>query len=274
MNTHNVEHHKEDVHKVISRFHKYGLYLKESKCDFFIEKIKYLGHITDKDRRRLELGRATAIKNMSAPEKVSSSQSFLGLANYYQVFILNMHNLRVPLKELLKKDKNWEWIPKYKVAFVKIKVLTSDLFLTHNNSDLDITVASDASSYGRGAFILHKMPDGSPKPVAHASSQLLPAEKNYTQIEKESLGIFIVVVKFHRYIHGRYFTFQMDHKSLLTIFGSKIDCADGEQSSWIITWSSYRLKNTVMPTDFQINPETHGTSWRYRDCVTSNRRRI
>ena len=218
----NVEEHKQHVHKVFERIQDYGFKVKESKCDFFMEKVKYLGHIIDKEGRRPDPERSTAIKNMPAPHNVSTLQSFLGLANYYQAFISNMHDLRAPLNELLKKDKVWEWTPKCQQAFDEIKkVLTSDLFLTHFNTDLGIIVASDASSYGIGACILHIMPDGSHKPIAHASRTLLPAEKNYSQIEKEALGIIFAVTKFHRYIHGRHFKLQTDHKPLLTIFGSK-----------------------------------------------------
>ena len=52
MNNQNVEQHKEHVHKVFSRIQDYGFKLKESKCDFFMEKIKYVGHIIDKNARR------------------------------------------------------------------------------------------------------------------------------------------------------------------------------------------------------------------------------
>ena len=46
-------------------------------------------------------------------------------------------------------------------------------------------------------------------------------KKNYSQIEKESLGIIFAVTKFHRYIHVRHFTLQTGNKPLFTIFGSK-----------------------------------------------------
>ena len=65
------------------------------------------------------------------------------------------------------------------------------------------------------------MPDGTKKPIAHASWTLLPAEKHCFQMEKEALGIIFAVTKFHRYLHGRFFTPQTDHKPLITIFGSK-----------------------------------------------------
>ena len=57
--------------------------------------------------------------------------------------------------------------------------------------------------------------------VAHASRSLLPPEKQYSQFEKEALGIIFAVTKFHRYLHGRRFILQTDHKPLITIFGSK-----------------------------------------------------
>ena len=141
---------------------------------------------------------------------------------FIKLNIKNIQNLWGPLNEILKKDKRWLWTPEYQESFEKIKkTLTSDLSLTHYDSTLDIIVASDASSYGIGPCILHKLPDSSQKAVAHASSSLLPSEKQYSQIEKEAQGIIFADTKFHRYLHGRRFILQTDHKPLLTIFGSK-----------------------------------------------------
>ena len=70
-------------------------------------------------------------------------------------------------------------------------------------------------------MLLHRFEDGVTKPIAHASRALLPAEKNYSQIEKEGLTITYAVKKFNRFIHGRTFILQTDHKPLLSIFGSK-----------------------------------------------------
>ena len=138
-----------------------------------MNKIKYLRLIIDKDGRRPDPERA--IKDMSTPDNVTL-QSFLGLANYCQMFIKNVHDLRAPLKEILKKEKIWRWTAECQTAFDQIKTaLTSNLFLTHYDPKLNIIVASDASSYGFGACILHKMPDGTKKPIDHASRTLLPA---------------------------------------------------------------------------------------------------
>ena len=103
--------HREHLNKVFAQIRKFGFKVKEVKCDFCMNKIKYLGHIIDKDGRRPDPERATAIKNMPSPDNVTTFQSFLGLANYYQSFIKNLHDLRAPLNELLKKIKSGDGRP-------------------------------------------------------------------------------------------------------------------------------------------------------------------
>ena len=124
--------HREHLNKVSAQIREFGFKIKEAKCDFCMNKIPYLGHIIDKDGRRPDPERATAIKDMPAPDNVTTLQSFLGLAKYYQCFIKNLHDLRTALNELLKKDKKWRWTPKCQTALDQIiKALTSDLFLAH-----------------------------------------------------------------------------------------------------------------------------------------------
>ena len=56
--------------------------------------------ITDKNSRRPDPEQAAAIKDMAAPDNIALLQSFLGLANYYQILIQNMHDLRDLLNEI------------------------------------------------------------------------------------------------------------------------------------------------------------------------------
>ena len=203
---------------------------------FSWKKIKYLGHIIDKDGRRPDPKWAAAIKDMPAPNNIALLQSFLGLANYHQVLIQNMHDMRASLNELLKKDKPWDWTVKCQEALEKIKeMLTSDLFLTHYNLDLEIIVASDASSYGVGACILRKMTDGTLKPIVRTSRTLLPAEKNYLHRKRglwdyiqsqSSITIFMVNTSLYRpQATTHHFWLK---KVFLPILPT--DCRDGVQS--------------------------------------------
>ena len=96
--------------------------------------------------------------------------------------------------------------------------IASDLVLTHFDSALPVRVASDASPYGLGAVLSHVMPTGEERPIAFASRTLSVAEKNYSQIDKEALGIVWSIKKFHTYLYGRPFTLITDHQPLTAIF--------------------------------------------------------
>lgn len=125
----NVDEHREHLNQVFKKIQDFGFKVKESKCEFGLEEIKYLGHIINKNGRFPDPERSIAIRDMSTPTNVATLQSFLGLANYYQAFIKGMYNLRAPLNELLKKDKAWEWTVECQKAFDEIKkMLTSYLF--------------------------------------------------------------------------------------------------------------------------------------------------
>ena len=127
----------------------------------------------------------------------------------------------------------------------KLFYLLADLSLAHFEPKKDITVASDTCNYEIIAVILHKFKNGTTKPIAHASRTLLPAERNYCQIEKKSLAIIYLIMKFHRFIHGRKFMLQMDHRLLLTIFGSKkgiLMQTANRLHHWGITLLNYNFK--------------------------------
>ena len=72
MKSKSIIEHKELVHKVFTKIQDYCFKLKETKCDFFMEKIKYLGHIIDRDGRKSDPEQAAAIKDMLAPNNISS----------------------------------------------------------------------------------------------------------------------------------------------------------------------------------------------------------
>lgn len=228
-----------------------GLHVRLDKCTFAASQINYLGYIVDKDGRRPDPHKIDMIRRMPAPKDITQLRSFLGLLSHYGNFVKEMRDLRAPLDALLAKDAKFVWTSACHNSFNRAKaILCSDRLLAHYDPQQEIVVAADASNYGIGAVISHRYPDGSEKAIAHASRSLQPAEKNYSQIEKEGLALVFAVKKFHRMLHGRKFTLLTDHKPLLTIFRGK---------KGIPVYTANRLQRwatTLLGYDFNIQYRT------------------
>ena len=97
--------------------------------------------------------------------------------------------------------------------FNELKWMLSETpILVHYDQNLKLTLACDASGPGIGANISHVMPDGKEHPVAFTSRKLTSAEWNYSQLEREALGIVFGVTKFNQYLCGRQFTLITDSR--------------------------------------------------------------
>ena len=60
---------------------------------------------------------------------------------------------------------------------------------------------------------------GQRRPIGYVLRTLSPAEKGYSQLDKEALAIYFGVSKFHQYLYGRPFTIFSEHKPLMHFFG-------------------------------------------------------
>ena len=236
--------HLATLKEVLSRLSKAGLRLQKHKCKFMVSEVQYLGYKIDAAGLHPLPEKVKAIHAAPAPTDVSQLKSYLGLISYYGKFIPNLSTMMAPLYKLLRKSVPWKWGALEQKAFADSKAeLASSSVLAHFDPSLDLTLACDASSYGVGAVLAHRLPDGSERPIAFASRTLAEAEKKYSQIEKEGLACVFGVKRFHYYLFGRPFSLVTDHKPLLSLFSETKGIpmqASGRIQRWALLLSNYR----------------------------------
>lgn len=215
------ENHLKTLEEVLKRLEAAGVRLKEEKCAFLLPEVEYLGHKISRKGLQPTQEKVRAIIDAPPPKDISQLKSFLGMLNYYGKFLPNISTKLASLYSLLHKDARWKWGAEQKKAFKNAKeLLTSSKVLAHYDPSKELYLSCDASPYGVGAVLSHKMETGE-QPIAFASRSLSPAEKKYAQLDKEGLAIIFGVKRFHQYLAGRKFVILSDHQPLQHLFNEK-----------------------------------------------------
>ena len=77
------QHLREHLRVVFEKLRANKLYAKFSKCEFWLEKVAFLGHILTAEGVAVDPEKVEAVSNWQQPTNVSEIRSFLGLAGYY-----------------------------------------------------------------------------------------------------------------------------------------------------------------------------------------------
>ncbi|XP_026569425.1 uncharacterized protein K02A2.6-like [Pseudonaja textilis] len=192
-----------------------------------------------------------AIHEAPIPTNKTELQAFLGLLNFYASFLPHKASVAEPLHRLLDKDSPWHWGPKETHAFKSVKsLLTSEAVLVQFDQRLPLVLAADASPFGIGAVLSHRLPNGSEAPIAFFSRTLSPTERNYSQIDKEALAAVAAVKKFHEFLFGHHFELVTDHKPLLGLLsGDKQtpQVLSPRMTRWTLFLAAYSFKLVHRP---------------------------
>ncbi|GJW21576.1 hypothetical protein Tco_0032198 [Tanacetum coccineum] len=85
------------------------LYAKFSKCEFWLSKVAFLGHIVSAEGITMDPAKVEAITKWPRPTSVTKVRSFLGLTGYYRRFIEGFSRLALPLTKLMQKGEKFVW---------------------------------------------------------------------------------------------------------------------------------------------------------------------
>jgi hypothetical protein len=77
------EDHAEHIRVVLQRLRDHRLYAKFSKCEFWLDSVKFLGHTISSEGISVDLTKVQEVMDWKPPTSVHQIRSFLGLAGYY-----------------------------------------------------------------------------------------------------------------------------------------------------------------------------------------------
>ena len=208
------EQHAEHLRIVLQTLREHRLYAKFSKCEFWLRKVSFLGHIVSSEGISVDPTKVEAISTRAIPRNASEVRSFLGLAGYYRRFVRDFSKIARPLTQLTRKDVRFVWDDQCDEAFRILKTrLTTAPILALPDGESEFELYTDASKNGLGCVL---MQNG--RVIAYASRQLKTHEVNYPTHDMELAAVVFALKIWRHYLYGTNFRVLSDHKSLKFIF--------------------------------------------------------
>ncbi|GJS94892.1 reverse transcriptase [Tanacetum coccineum] len=208
------EEHEEHLRTVLQILRQEKLYAKFSKCEFWLSKVAFLGHIVSAEGITMDPAKVEAITKWPRPTSVTEVRSFLGLAGYYRRFVEGFSRLALPLTKLMRKGEKFVWNEEREKSFEELKQrLVSSPILTLPSGSGGFQIYSDASKKGLGCVLMQHG-----KVIAYASRQLKPYEVNYPTHDLELAAVVFALKIWRHYLYGESCDIFTDHKSLKYIF--------------------------------------------------------
>ncbi|GJZ25070.1 putative reverse transcriptase domain-containing protein, partial [Tanacetum coccineum] len=196
--------HEEHLKAILELLKKEQLYAKFSKCEFWIPKVQFLGHVIDSRGIHVDPAKIECIKDWASPKTPTEIRQFLGLAG--------------------EKEENTFQLIKQKLCIAPILALPE--------GSKDFIVYYDVSHKGLGAVLMQRE-----KEITYASRQLKVHEKNYTTHDLELGSVVFALKMWRHYLYGTRCTVSTDHKSLQHILDQKE--LNMRQRRWLELLSDY-----------------------------------
>ena len=170
-----------------------------NEIQFKLKRVVYFGTIISEDGIRLDPTKVKAMVELPQPASKEDVRRLMGMVASFKDFIADMSKTMFPIRQLLKKGVDFQWLPEHEQARNKIKeILISEPVLRFYDPTKKVTIQADASSTGLGARLLQDS-----GPVVYASRALTQTEQRWFQIEKELPAVTFAAEHFHHYIYGR-----------------------------------------------------------------------
>ena len=235
------------LHAVLQRLRVFGLTARPSKMHIGFQELEFLGHTLAVGIMKPEKSKVQKILSLKQPTTKKQVRSILGLLSYYRRYVPHFAALTDPLTDLTKgsSSKHIKWTDECQKALEHIQhILNSFPVLLLPSLSEPFVLRTDASSTGLGAVLLQQKREQL-HPVQYASKKLTTAQQKYSTVERECLAIVWGCDKFARFLVGRKFTLQTDHKPLTFLHAAKTK--NNRLLRWALSLQEYKFVVEPVP---------------------------
>lgn len=148
-----IEEHEQYLRLVLQILRDPRLYAKFNKCEFWLDRVVFLGHIVIGEGVLVDPTKIKAVLSWQRSTTVIEIHSFLGLARYYSRYVEGFSRIASPLTKLTKKNVNFEWNEDCERRFQELKINYSTC--TDNTSESGgFVIYCDTSDKSLGCVLM------------------------------------------------------------------------------------------------------------------------
>ncbi|KAL0560583.1 hypothetical protein IC582_000992 [Cucumis melo] len=95
--------HEDQLHQVLGTLRANKLYAKFSKCELWLKKVSFLGHVVSSEGVSVDPAKIEVVTSWPRSSTVSEIRSILGRTGYYRRFVEDFSRIASPLTQLTRK---------------------------------------------------------------------------------------------------------------------------------------------------------------------------
>ncbi|XP_070029076.1 uncharacterized mitochondrial protein AtMg00860-like [Nicotiana sylvestris] len=142
-----MEEHEKHLRVVLQTLREQKLYVKFSKCEFWLDSVAFLEHVISGEGIKVDLRNIEAIQSWPRPTTTIEIRSLLGLAGYYRQFVEGFPSITAPLTRLTQKGAPFWWSDDCEANFQKLKTSLT-MIKARQFDDLHMLVLREAVLQG------------------------------------------------------------------------------------------------------------------------------